>query len=95
MCGSHRSYFKVDGRFIDIGFDEHNGEMAMRFAAKQRAHVIAIVPAVAYSTDPRIVDLIGFGKLLRRWAKKSPVRKTGRKKKPGRRKEHSLGPTTR
>lgn len=93
MCGSHRSYFKVAGRFIDIGFDEHNGEMAMRFAAKQRVHAIAIVPSVT-NRDPRVVDLIGFGKLLRRWAKKSPVRKTG-EKKPGRRKERSLGPTTR
>ena len=93
MCGSHRSYFKVAGRFIDIGFDEHNGEMAMRFAAKQRVHAIAIVPSVT-NRDPRVVDLIGFGKLLRRWAKRSPVRKTG-EKKPGRRKERSLGPTTR
>lgn len=81
MCGSHRSYFKVAGRFIDIGFDEHNGE-TMRFAAKQRVHAIAIVPSVT-NRDPRVVDLIGFGKLLRRWAKKSPVRKTG-EKKPGR-----------
>ena len=74
MCGSHRSYFKVAGRFIDIGFDEHNGDMAMRFAAKQRVHAIAIVPSVT-NRDPRVVDLIGFGKLLRRWARKSPVRK--------------------
>ena len=55
MCGSHRSYFKVDGRFIDIGFDEHNGEMAMRFAAKQSVHAIAIVPSVT-NRDPRVVD---------------------------------------
>ena len=30
-----------------------------------------------------VVDLIGFGKLLRRWAKKSPVRKTGESRAAG------------
>lgn len=49
----------------------------MRFAAKQRVHAIAIVPSVT-NRDPRVIDLIGFGKLLRGWAKKSPVRKKSR-----------------
>ncbi len=75
ICGHYRTDFRISGRYVFIAFDPPAGErVATMFHRRRR--LIVVAPA-ASASDPRVVDLVGFGALLRRLEKRKPRRDAG------------------
>lgn len=65
ICGHYRTDFRISGRYVFIAFDLPAGErVATMFPRRRR---VVVVTHGSSARDPRVVDLIGFSKLLRRW----------------------------
>lgn len=74
ICGHYRTDFRISGRYVFIAFDPPAGErVATMFPRRRR--LIVVAPA-ASASDPRVVDLVGFGALLR-LEKRKPRRDAG------------------
>ena len=67
ICGQYRTDFRVLDRYVFITFDTPSGERVSGMFPRRR-NVIVVAPS-ASASDPRVVDLVGFGALLRRLRK--------------------------